>query len=733
MRRPEHASKKKKKRRFSFFTNRVRAHVRTRIYNTPRRIETSKTLTIDKANKKFRRVMTLPAYENPYNLPIISHDQTYLDGNPELFLQRASDFKHVWLPIETVHAVGQFIAYEGVRVHAEQLKLHFTYANAQPAGMPKMAAPEQQSYGARVLSWEQVPFHMLTFALARNNKAPDAPGFSFGPVGCWLERQIEFYHRLAPDKRMEFVRSHVAVYEITDARHPVKKLDATYAMNKPTYALRAFAEKATQKLKLLPPGQYLGEYTGEVRRRKRGGAEQTAFGFSIKPVVGDRAFRKALIDYVVDAESVGNEFRFINDVEGFSTKTETVEPNVAFMSYWHGNAAHIGVLTTRPVRIGEELLASYGADYWYGHFSDTLRALGSSREDLKGAMARETRQRNKAKEDQEELKRMRAQLLEVTANCARSPEKETLENLAESQRKLQLESAERERLERKLQQQESDSDALKALNGQLLDALKSREDAALPRIKDDKELVAARQIAQVMRDQYRQALTTHKLERDQWNAERMRMEAVIGSTGVSEASLRSGKYLVDMKESALVQKKELDGERAKVANLQILCDDLSAQTEETLRRHKIEIEEQRRQNETLNARTLEIEKEAGERESIFRHNEEARNNFITSLRKDFKRAKIMHGKQIEQMGEALRSATEMSRRSITQLTRDKASAILTLITDIQALSQTLLIQQSTGACQARTTQRIYDAATTLNDSPVILQLTAQLYFQPLFI
>ena len=69
----------------------------------------------------------------------------------------------------------------------------------------------------------------------------------------------------------------------------------------------------------------------------------------------------------------GNETRFINDVRGTGE-----EANVAFCTYRTpvtGELA-VGVVTTRALKCGEELLVNYGSRFW----SDTSPLRPASRQ-----------------------------------------------------------------------------------------------------------------------------------------------------------------------------------------------------------------------------------------------------------------------------------------------------------------------------------------------------------------
>lgn len=60
-----------------------------------------------------------------------------------------------------------------------------------------------------------------------------------------------------------------------------------------------------------------------------------------------------------DAETAGNEFRYLNDYRNISSR-----PNVKLDSVPVGGSWHILVVAIEDIKKGEELLIDYGSFYW---------------------------------------------------------------------------------------------------------------------------------------------------------------------------------------------------------------------------------------------------------------------------------------------------------------------------------------------------------------------------------
>ncbi len=105
-----------------------------------------------------------------------------------------------------------------------------------------------------------------------------------------------------------------------------------------------FAEEPLKK------GQYVGEYTGIVRRNDRRYFEPLN-NYCYEYPVPDEIGR----NYVIDA-TAGCLTRFINH-----SSTPNLKPCYA---YWEG-FYHVIFLSLRPIHPGEELTYDYGESYWY--------------------------------------------------------------------------------------------------------------------------------------------------------------------------------------------------------------------------------------------------------------------------------------------------------------------------------------------------------------------------------
>ena len=63
----------------------------------------------------------------------------------------------------------------------------------------------------------------------------------------------------------------------------------------------------------------------------------------------------------LDAETAGNELRFVNDYRGIGASA-----NVCFQPATIQSLPSQMLVVTRPVKTGEPFLADYGEDYWLG-------------------------------------------------------------------------------------------------------------------------------------------------------------------------------------------------------------------------------------------------------------------------------------------------------------------------------------------------------------------------------
>jgi len=96
----------------------------------------------------------------------------------------------------------------------------------------------------------------------------------------------------------------------------------------------------------LPPFTFIGEYTGEVRKRKWADKKNNyCFDYS----VGEKT------PFLIDAEKSGNITRFIN---------HSRSPNLEPISVISGDRTHVILLTKQWIKKGEQLTYNYGPDYW---------------------------------------------------------------------------------------------------------------------------------------------------------------------------------------------------------------------------------------------------------------------------------------------------------------------------------------------------------------------------------
>ncbi len=96
----------------------------------------------------------------------------------------------------------------------------------------------------------------------------------------------------------------------------------------------------------LPPFTYVGEYTGEVRKRKW--ADNQNY-YCYDYAIGEKS------PFLIDAEKSGNLTRFINH-----SRTPNLEP----ISVLSGALMHVILLTTRWIKKDEQLTYDYGPEYW---------------------------------------------------------------------------------------------------------------------------------------------------------------------------------------------------------------------------------------------------------------------------------------------------------------------------------------------------------------------------------
>jgi hypothetical protein len=109
-----------------------------------------------------------------------------------------------------------------------------------------------------------------------------------------------------------------------------------------TFGWGVFAEQD------LKPMDYIGEYGGIVRRKKRSDAKN-AYCFQYSIISGDST------RYTIDALDQGGVVRFINHSANHNLMSELAT---------HQNLSHIVLFVSRLIKKGEQLCYNYGPDYW---------------------------------------------------------------------------------------------------------------------------------------------------------------------------------------------------------------------------------------------------------------------------------------------------------------------------------------------------------------------------------
>jgi uncharacterized protein len=103
-----------------------------------------------------------------------------------------------------------------------------------------------------------------------------------------------------------------------------------------------FAAKAFKK------GEFIAEYFGKVRRRRRQDKYNSyGFEYAIAPHVRTR--------YTIDAETQGGLARFVNHSD---------HPNVLSAPATVDSVSHVILIAGEPIQEGEQLCYDYGPDYW---------------------------------------------------------------------------------------------------------------------------------------------------------------------------------------------------------------------------------------------------------------------------------------------------------------------------------------------------------------------------------
>jgi hypothetical protein len=94
-------------------------------------------------------------------------------------------------------------------------------------------------------------------------------------------------------------------------------------------------------------GDYLGEYTGLIRRRSRKLDRENDYCFEY--AIGDKS------PWVIDAQNCGNHTRFIN---------HSSSPNLEPIAVYSRGLMHIIFIAACPIKEGDELFYEYGPYFW---------------------------------------------------------------------------------------------------------------------------------------------------------------------------------------------------------------------------------------------------------------------------------------------------------------------------------------------------------------------------------
>jgi uncharacterized protein len=102
-------------------------------------------------------------------------------------------------------------------------------------------------------------------------------------------------------------------------------------------------------LKDIPAHAYIGEYSGELRRRKMWETSKNNYCF-------DYSFGDFFnTPFLIDAEKKGSLIRFINHSE---------QPNLEPIALYAGGIMHIVLISLEPIQSGAQLTYDYGRSYW---------------------------------------------------------------------------------------------------------------------------------------------------------------------------------------------------------------------------------------------------------------------------------------------------------------------------------------------------------------------------------
>ena len=99
----------------------------------------------------------------------------------------------------------------------------------------------------------------------------------------------------------------------------------------------------------IPKGGYIGEYTGMIRKRRRGSDKKNDYCFEY--TIGDWVYNP----FIIDAKEEGNMTRYMNHSE---------EPNVESLSVFVQGLMHIIFVAEKPIAPGDQLCYHYGDIFW---------------------------------------------------------------------------------------------------------------------------------------------------------------------------------------------------------------------------------------------------------------------------------------------------------------------------------------------------------------------------------
>lgn len=110
-----------------------------------------------------------------------------------------------------------------------------------------------------------------------------------------------------------------------------------------TFAYGLFADSDLKK------GEYIGEYTGIVRRLSRCHPDPNAYCVHYPTQLGSMKY------FVIDACEVGNEMRYVN---------HSNYPNVEVKCLLEDGLLHFVFFAKEDIGQGEQIVCDYGQDYW---------------------------------------------------------------------------------------------------------------------------------------------------------------------------------------------------------------------------------------------------------------------------------------------------------------------------------------------------------------------------------